>query len=583
MNNPIETATHFHHHFNLMKTQLSDRAMNTNHPRTARSTLLTIRAPLHRSHCRKVWDCARPQCAATLLTLLTLLKLFTYTPTADAANANPPGKMTFQGFLTDASTPPVPLGNASPQNQTVIFRIYDNAVGGTVKWAETQVVTVDKGHFSVLLGEGSSVSGQPHATDLSGVFVGADASDRWIGITVNGAEITPRIQFFAAPYAQLAKAANSLVSGAQTGNLSVAGDASFTGGTVSIGTAIPRAKLDVDGNIILRGAAGGNSWSNQRLLWGGDGTGYALNFASINNLGTINTPVLTMLDNGRVGIGTSTPRAPLDVSTAAPIQVTLGWYLDGFGVAQWTSNPYNGNYSIIANGAIYAGGYHTGSDNRIKQISKRTSGLASLDVIRQLQFTDYTYIDKIEHGTRERRGLIAQEVERILPAAITQSTAFVPDVYDRPTAIHFDAASQAVTIDLQKAHGLKVDDVVSLIVEEGKKEATVSGVPTPTSFVVKAEKNPGRVFVFGKQVKDFRTVDYDQVFSTGISAIQELDRQVQSMKKSEARVAELEQKAARVDSLEREVSELKKLVESLAQVRTEPRSSARKIAAARRQ
>ncbi|MBC8279948.1 MAG: hypothetical protein H8E48_04095, partial [Chloroflexi bacterium] len=107
----------------------------------------------------------------------------------------------------------------------MIFKIYKNAQGtasADILWAEQQIVTIDKGHFSVLLGEGSAVSGAPHDADLSGVFTGSDASDRWIGITVDAAEITPRIRFFPAPYAQLARrarvadAANSLVNSGGT-------------------------------------------------------------------------------------------------------------------------------------------------------------------------------------------------------------------------------------------------------------------------------------------------------------------------------------------------------------------------------
>ena len=194
-----------------------------------------------------------------ILTMVALLTLFTAIPAYGQANSNPPGKMTFQGFLTDASTPPVPLGNTSPENKTVIFKIYKNAQGTAstdVLWAEQQIVTIDKGHFSVLLGEGSAVSGAPHDADLSGVFTGSDASDRWIGITVDAAEITPRIRFFPAPYAQLARrarvadAANSLVNSGgttavvntQAGRLEVAGNTIVTGttelnGNVSIGTA----------------------------------------------------------------------------------------------------------------------------------------------------------------------------------------------------------------------------------------------------------------------------------------------------------------------------------------------------------
>ena len=95
----------------------------------------------------------------------------------------------------------------------------------------------------------------------------------------------------------------------------VVGGMTITGaGNVGIGITNPGARLDVDGNIIIRGSSGGNSWANQRLLFAGDGTGYKLSIGSINNYQTINTAVVTIQDNGAVGIGTSSPGTTLEVN-----------------------------------------------------------------------------------------------------------------------------------------------------------------------------------------------------------------------------------------------------------------------------
>lgn len=130
-------------------------------------------------------------------------------PGARAASASPPGKVAYQGFLTDANG--VPLGNDSPVNTNVIFRIFNASIGGTLKWAEQQVVTVDKGHFSIFLGEGAQVGGEPFSGDLTSTFGGVDASDRFIEITVGSTTIAPRLQFLPAPYSILAANARYLV------------------------------------------------------------------------------------------------------------------------------------------------------------------------------------------------------------------------------------------------------------------------------------------------------------------------------------------------------------------------------------
>ena len=103
---------------------------------------------------------------------------------AYAADAKPPELMTYQGYLVDANGNP--LGNLAPVNYDVVFRIYSSKQDGTAVWAEQQTVTVDKGYFSVLLGEGATTASGEPKDKLSEAFKGADISDRFIGITVGG-------------------------------------------------------------------------------------------------------------------------------------------------------------------------------------------------------------------------------------------------------------------------------------------------------------------------------------------------------------------------------------------------------------
>ena len=136
-----------------------------------------------------------------------------------AADANPPERMTYQGYLVDGNG--AALGLSAPANYDVIFRVYRAKQGGTAIWAEQQTVTVDKGYFSVLLGEGSQYGSELHG-DLSAAFDGADASDRFIGITVdiNGVatEIAPRLRLVSSPFAYTASQARRLTDGSGNSN-----------------------------------------------------------------------------------------------------------------------------------------------------------------------------------------------------------------------------------------------------------------------------------------------------------------------------------------------------------------------------
>jgi len=131
---------------------------------------------------------------------------------AQSANGFPPNLMTYQGYLVDANGNP--LAPTNPINFTVVFRVYATSTGGNAIWAESQTVTVDKGNFSVVLGEGGAQGSEPKPA-LSAVFTSSTASDLYIGITVNGlsggnTEIMPRLRLLTSPYSFLARAANGL-------------------------------------------------------------------------------------------------------------------------------------------------------------------------------------------------------------------------------------------------------------------------------------------------------------------------------------------------------------------------------------
>jgi microcystin-dependent protein len=138
---------------------------------------------------------------------------------ARAADANPPERMTYQGYLADVNGDA--LGKLAPTNYDTVFRVYAAKQDGDALWAEQQTITVDKGYFSVLLGEGSQYGSELHG-DLSDAFDGLDASDRFIGITVDvggvATEITPRLRLVASPYAFMASQARRLTDGSGNSN-----------------------------------------------------------------------------------------------------------------------------------------------------------------------------------------------------------------------------------------------------------------------------------------------------------------------------------------------------------------------------
>jgi hypothetical protein len=141
---------------------------------------------------------------------MALLLAAVIAPLAESATETPPNRMTVQSYITDDTG--TPLGNTTAVNKKMVFIIYTADTGGTVSFADEQIVTVDKGHFSVVLGEGSSVGDESH--DLATAFSGADASDRFIEIQVSDTDgsnpqtLSPRLRLLPSAYSFLSAYAN---------------------------------------------------------------------------------------------------------------------------------------------------------------------------------------------------------------------------------------------------------------------------------------------------------------------------------------------------------------------------------------
>lgn len=460
----------------------------------------------------------RPALRRAVHLLLLALAFLVGLGGARAATANPPDLMTCQGYLADGTG--VPLGNAAPANYNVVFRIWPADTGGaagTALWTELQTVTVDKGNFSVVLGQGLAFPAEAAAHgSLSAVFAGPGVSDRFLEmtVTIGGSPLTiaPRMRLLPAPYSFLA--ANALNANTATAALAVSSTNVITVDNLSTNVATWIS----------------TNFSNSPGSWSASGTNI-------------------FRTNGFVGIHTTTPRYPLEVGATVAGQVGNSGFNSyvlsgGLGV-YGNNNPNTGssafypwgnhNISIYAPYWIWAGhGFVQPSDRRIKDIVGLADTQKDLATLMRLTVTDYRKKDRVAHGDRLLKGLIAQEVQAIIPEAVMRNTQFVPSIYAKAETLNFDKKSQTLRVQMAKAHELKKGDHVRLITNEAQPEKEVLAVLDAQTFVVgSVTEDPKLLFVYGKQVDDFLAVDYDRIFTTGISAIQELAKQ------KEAQAAEI--------------------------------------------
>lgn len=277
------------------------------------------------------------------------------------ANPNPPELLTYQGFLVDGNG--VALGNLAPRNYDVIFRIYNHesaSATANLLWGEQQTVTVDKGYFSVLLGEGAAVSGVPRdGIPLSSLFNGPVASDRFVGITVKGigsggadVDILPRLRLLSAPYAFLARQAVKLVRTDTGGDLisSIGNGVTVSGGLAVAGNNVFELGAGVAGKEASAGKIGygiftantldivgaGTLDSNRKVkIWAEGGTIFAgpvqaTSFSGdgggltgVAKLSGGNTFGGNQIFNDPVGIGTASPGFPLNFPNTLGDKISL--------------------------------------------------------------------------------------------------------------------------------------------------------------------------------------------------------------------------------------------------------------------
>jgi hypothetical protein len=300
--------------------------------------------------------------------------------------------------------------------------------------------------------------------------------------------------------------------------------------------------------------------------WGSTGDWYLRSSANNGSVIIQDSGGITRI-GGFVGIGGGAD-FPLHVSSKRNYNFNQGvGDLRNYSGGVYQHQSGADDYSIVSDGFVWAPSFQATSDRRIKSVDRISDSSKDLETIQKLKVTDYHYIDKNLNGDRLQKGFIAQEVQTIIPEAVSQGPGFIPDIFAPADSIAYDAGQQRLTVTLSKAHQLKAGDKVRLLCEStGTMEFPVEAISSEREFVIaNCAKNPGRVFVYGKRIPDLKNLNYDRIFSTGIGAIQELAKRVNRLEENERHVAELQSKADRVDELEAQVKSLKEMVTRLVQ------------------
>jgi Chaperone of endosialidase len=262
---------------------------------------------------------------------------------------------------------------------------------------------------------------------------------------------------------------------------------------------------------------------------------------------------------GRVGINTNNPRAPLDVVDFADVPDEGGLKIVDYAYAALryvnfqpdlftggTTQPFYARVSIFAGGRIVASEFDANSDSRIKNIIGSSNATKDLETINSLRITDYTMIDKLKYGNKQFKKVIAQEVEKIYPQVISKHTDFIPNVYQVPNLIKL--RPEGFLLGFSTHHNIsRLAKKIRIVVDgAGMQDFDIVSIPSDLEVVIKAtDLKSGKLFVYGEEVDDFRTVDYEGLTTLNISATQELTRII---KKQALMIMQLEKRLAVLES-----------------------------------
>jgi hypothetical protein len=279
------------------------------------------------------------------------------------------------------------------------------------------------------------------------------------------------------------------------------------------------------------------------IFGAGNGSGFGIARTTSGNIS--NTNGLYMLPDGKIGINTTTPTCSLTIgglTNLTPLGTNTYFGVGAGGLTTATSPGLN--VSLQAPFFIVGGGFSANSDSRIKENIQDVQDDVALQRLRLIQPKTYTYKDFNTKGTDIVYGFIAQQVRSVLPYSTGLLKDCIPDIYQLGDRVDDIVTLRDSTFSFNESSGN-----VKFIQKNGAEKTIpveyISSNQLRIKNLSELDETESEIFVYGREVEDFHTLNKDAIFTVNVAATQELDRQLQAAK---VQIASLETRLALLES-----------------------------------
>jgi len=302
------------------------------------------------------------------------------------------------------------------------------------------------------------------------------------------------------------------------------GEAYLLKTAIGIGITDPQYEVDVVGDINFTGTL----FRNGDVLNIGSG-GWATSGTNVYyNAGNVGIGI-TAPTNGKIHIAGEYGTVGLSANSYSEVTTTGA----GLGDAGTFA------YSVYASGKVAASAFHAVSDKRVKTIIDTRDNSADKLAIEELNVYNYKYIDTPQYGSETKIGIMAQDVELISKDLVQETKRYIPSMYaDFPlkSVNEIEVGEQDIKVGDKVRLQYKIEGQYEMVDKEVL--AYENGVMTVSESANDEHYDVTEAFVYGKQVDDFKAVNFEQLTSLNTSALKAVIAENKALKEELAAIKE---------------------------------------------